>query len=64
MQVLIHMAHLNNLSMNVFIETITSTDPEKRNRSFYELCRRFSSTELFTALQELDTFRKGQQQFI
>jgi UDP-N-acetylglucosamine pyrophosphorylase len=45
--------------MNVFIETITSTDPEKRNRSFYELCRRFSSTELFTALQELDTFRKA-----
>lgn len=45
--------------MNVFIETITSTDPAKRNRSFYELCRQFSSKELFSLLQELDTFRKA-----
>lgn len=44
--------------MNVFIETITTSDPEKRNRSFYGLARRFSSKELFTLLKELDTFRK------
>lgn len=47
--------------MNVFIETITTTDPEKRNRSFYELCRRFTSRQLFAQLQELDTFRKASQ---
>src|SRR5688500_2667434 len=45
--------------MNVFIETITSADPGKRNRSFYELCRQFSSKELFALFQELDTFRKA-----
>ncbi|MDO1450496.1 UTP--glucose-1-phosphate uridylyltransferase [Rhodocytophaga aerolata] len=45
--------------MNVFIETITSADPGKRNRSFYELSRQFSSKELFTLFQELDTFRKA-----
>ncbi|GAA4414309.1 UTP--glucose-1-phosphate uridylyltransferase [Nibrella viscosa] len=44
--------------MNVFIETITATDPEKRNRSFFELSRPFSAKELLTALRELDRFRE------
>lgn len=44
--------------MNVFIETITSTDPAKRNRSFYQISRELSPKELLAALRELDTFRK------
>ncbi|GAA4469514.1 UTP--glucose-1-phosphate uridylyltransferase [Nibrella saemangeumensis] len=44
--------------MNVFIETITSTDSEKRNRSFFELSRSFSARELLVALRELDRFRE------
>ncbi|WP_421827778.1 UTP--glucose-1-phosphate uridylyltransferase [Larkinella sp.] len=45
--------------MNVFIETITSTDPAKRNRSFYEISRRLSGKELLVLLRELDEFRKS-----
>ncbi|WP_234734852.1 UTP--glucose-1-phosphate uridylyltransferase [Tellurirhabdus bombi] len=45
--------------MNIFIETITSTDPEKRNRSFFDLSQRLSSRELLTGLRELDGFRKS-----
>jgi UDP-N-acetylglucosamine pyrophosphorylase len=45
--------------MNVFIETITSTDTAKRNRSFFELGKHLSAKELFTALLELDGFRKS-----
>ena len=45
--------------MNVFIETITSAEPEKRNRSFFELSRKFSSKELLEALLELEKFRKN-----
>ncbi|WP_026463804.1 UTP--glucose-1-phosphate uridylyltransferase [Adhaeribacter aquaticus] len=44
--------------MNIFIQTITSTDPAIRNRSFYEMSQQFSSKELFKALRELDSFRK------
>ncbi len=44
--------------MNVFIETITSTDSQKRNRSFYTLAARFSAKELLTAMQQLEQFRK------
>ncbi|RAK01972.1 UTP--glucose-1-phosphate uridylyltransferase [Larkinella arboricola] len=44
--------------MNVFIETITSTDPAKRNRSFYEISGRLSAKELLELLRELDEFRK------
>ncbi|MBD0259885.1 MAG: UTP--glucose-1-phosphate uridylyltransferase, partial [Cytophagales bacterium] len=44
--------------MNAFIETITSTDPDLRNRSFYDLCRQFSPAGLLDALRELDGFRK------
>src|SRR5947209_14213194 len=45
--------------MNIFIETITSTDPAKRNRSFFETSRELSATELLAALRELDAFRKS-----
>lgn len=44
--------------MNVFIETIISTDPAQRNRSFYEISQRLSKKALLTALRELDEFRK------
>ncbi len=44
--------------MNPFIETITTTDPEIRNRSFYDLCRQFSQPALQVAFRELDDFRK------
>jgi hypothetical protein len=44
--------------MNVFIETITTTDPVLRNRSFYDLCSQFSTSELLAAFRELDDFRK------
>ena len=44
--------------MNAFIETITSTDPDKRNRSFYDLCRPLSPAGLLEAFRELEGFRK------
>ncbi|GAB3181370.1 UTP--glucose-1-phosphate uridylyltransferase [Telluribacter humicola] len=46
------------LNMNVFIESITSADPEKRNRSFYDISRSLSTKELLSALRELDRFRE------
>jgi hypothetical protein len=45
--------------MNVFIETITSVDTTKRNRSFFEISKGLSSRELLKALRELDEFRKS-----
>lgn len=45
--------------MNVFIETITATDPAKRNRSFYTLCSKFKAPALLKAMRELDQFRKS-----
>lgn len=44
--------------MNVFIETITSTEAEKRNRSFFALAKAFTTKELMAALLELEDFRK------
>lgn len=44
--------------MNIFIETITSTDSRKRDRSFFELAQAFSSKNLLTGLLELEIFRK------
>ncbi|RNI30580.1 UTP--glucose-1-phosphate uridylyltransferase [Rufibacter latericius] len=44
--------------MNIFIQTITSSDPAERNRSFFQMSRNMSSRELFRALRELDDFRK------
>jgi hypothetical protein len=45
--------------MNVFIETITSNDPAKRNASFFEISRHLPARELLKALRELDSFRKS-----
>jgi len=45
--------------MNVFIDTITSTETAKRNQSFFELSKSLSTKELFTSLLELDGFRKS-----
>ncbi|RRA99092.1 UTP--glucose-1-phosphate uridylyltransferase [Larkinella rosea] len=45
--------------MNVLIETIISTDPARRNRSFYEISQRLSAKELLGMLRELDEFRKS-----
>ncbi|GAB3533884.1 UTP--glucose-1-phosphate uridylyltransferase [Pontibacter brevis] len=44
--------------MNIFIQTITSSDAAERNRSFFEISRKLSAKELLAALRELDTFRK------
>ncbi|WP_205500851.1 UTP--glucose-1-phosphate uridylyltransferase [Rufibacter psychrotolerans] len=44
--------------MNPFIQTITSTNPVERNRSFFQMSRTMSSNDLFIALRELDSFRK------
>ena len=44
--------------MNIFIETITSAEPQKRDRSFFELSRHMQSKELLGALLELEEFRK------
>jgi hypothetical protein len=45
--------------MNILIETITATDPAKRNRSFYEIAKALSAKELLQSLRELDAFRKS-----
>ncbi|NWJ52091.1 MAG: UTP--glucose-1-phosphate uridylyltransferase [Bacteroidetes bacterium] len=44
--------------MNPFIKTITSSDPEIRNRSFSSLCIKLTVTELIKYFKELDDFRK------
>ncbi|WP_324673260.1 UTP--glucose-1-phosphate uridylyltransferase [Hymenobacter sp. GOD-10R] len=44
--------------MNVFIETIVSTDSAKRDRSFYDISKQLSAKELLANLRELDEFRK------
>ena len=43
--------------MNIFIESIVSSDPELRNRSFFNLASKLSSKELIEALEEVETFR-------
>ena len=45
--------------MNPFIETITSNDPVKRNRSFHELCAGLSAAELLNAAAALEAFRSA-----
>ncbi|HZF64710.1 MAG TPA: UTP--glucose-1-phosphate uridylyltransferase [Chitinophagaceae bacterium] len=45
--------------MNVFIETITSSEPSHRNRSFFDLADKHSPQQLLGALRELDQFRKS-----
>lgn len=44
--------------MNTLIETIVSTDPEKRNRPFRALCAAYTGTELLDVCGELDAFRR------
>ena len=44
--------------MNPFIETITSDNPELRNRSFLSLCQEHSVAQLLTWFQELENFRQ------
>jgi hypothetical protein len=44
--------------VNIFIETIVSQEPEKRNRSFYGLAASLSSEQLLEALLEVEEFRK------
>ncbi|MBI5093237.1 MAG: UTP--glucose-1-phosphate uridylyltransferase [Candidatus Hydrogenedentes bacterium] len=44
--------------MNAFIETITSSDPALRNRSFQSVCAGLSPQELLAACEELDAFRR------
>lgn len=44
--------------MNLFIETITSAEPSKRNRSFFEISRKMTAKELWKELRDLDEFRK------
>jgi len=47
--------------MNTFINTITSTNPKIRNKSFHDLCKELSVSELFASFTELDKFRKTTQ---
>jgi hypothetical protein len=44
--------------MNIFIETITTTDPQKRDRSFFDMSREVPAAQLQADLLELDAFRK------
>lgn len=47
--------------MNKFIETIISSDPEVRNRSFNDLCSNLSTADLLENFAGLDKFRKSTQ---
>ncbi len=47
--------------MNIFINTITSSIPEIRNKSFHDLCKGLSVSELVANFAELDKFRKTTQ---
>ena len=44
---------------NLFIETITTSDPELRNRSFHSLCVNVKANELINKFDEIDLFRKS-----
>ena len=41
------------------IDTITSPDPGKRNRSFFQLCEGLAAEELLEACEELERFRRA-----
>ncbi len=45
--------------MNIFIETITSSNPKFRDRSFFDLCKGKSVNVLLKDLKELEDFRKS-----
>ncbi|MBN1900693.1 UTP--glucose-1-phosphate uridylyltransferase, partial [Candidatus Sumerlaeota bacterium] len=44
--------------MNPFIQTITSSEPEQKNRSLSSLCCAVSPKDLFAYCEELEDFRK------
>jgi len=44
---------------NLLIKTITSRDPEERNRSFSEICSTVQGRDLLEACEELENFRRG-----
>jgi galactokinase/mevalonate kinase-like predicted kinase len=44
--------------VNPLIQTITSNEPEQKNRSFTALCREVSPKDLFAVCEELEVFRK------
>lgn len=52
-------AHRRMANVNPFIETITCSDSDLRNRPFRGLCDAMSIHELFQACGELDAFRRG-----
>ncbi len=45
--------------MNPFIQTITTQDPNFRDRSFDDLAQGMSAAELLAACEELDSFRRS-----
>ena len=47
--------------MNKFIDTIKSSNPDIRNKSFNDLCGDLSTQELLQAFDELDSFRQTTQ---
>jgi len=47
--------------MNAFLETITSSDPALRDRSFHDLCRVLATDDILAACAELERFRHEAQ---
>ena len=47
------------MSMNVLIETITTSDPALRDRPFGQLAKALGPEALFDACEELETFRRS-----
>ncbi|MBP8132099.1 MAG: UTP--glucose-1-phosphate uridylyltransferase [Candidatus Hydrogenedentes bacterium] len=45
--------------MNVFVETITTNDPQKRDRAFRDLCAPLSARQVLDACEELESFRRN-----
>lgn len=45
--------------MNEFIQTITSQDPHRRDRSFLAICQAMTPEELFASCEELEAFRRS-----
>lgn len=53
------MASGKNTPGRLLIETITSKDPAKRNRSLWDLCRNLSADDLLSACEEMEAFRRS-----
>jgi len=45
--------------VNVFVETITTNDPQKRDRAFRDLCAPLSARQVLDACEELESFRRN-----